>query len=313
VSGPPAVGTLFGASSEAGGADAGLEGAVPADATSPATDATGSVCDLQTGTWASRLTIDVSWAPQGLMGVILAPGNGRIRQWTKSTRTLRSGGVLDTTVVCGVELPDFSGTQIAGAETYGVTFPDALFDDGHLPTFAVSATIRGAGAGATYRSDAAAALLGLTMADPTTDAWPTPVNTVVDSDRDGHPGVTIAMAAGGTYSDAPVDGFKTARADHLYVVIRQVTIISAVAMDCDHFSGTVTIPVLSSEGGAGKYAIDSHVVGCGLVNDGGACDPTQTAFVDATQPVFSPSGSTQFTSVRLADGAGCSAVRQALP
>ncbi len=73
----------------------------------------------------------------------------------------------------------------------------------------------------------------------------------------------------------------------------------------------MTIPKIPS-GTNGKYAIDSHVIGCGLVGGGGDCSSTQTSFVDGTQPVFSPTAGTAFTSVRM-PGATCAAVRQALP
>jgi hypothetical protein len=81
-------------------------------------------------------------------------------------------------------------------------------------------------------------------------------------------------------------------------------------------TGSVSIPQLS-----GKDAIDSHVLGCELA-DGGDCTTTaqagsssQAAFVDNTQPVFTPSGTSSFESVRLrADGGtGCAEVRSLLP
>jgi hypothetical protein len=69
----------------------------------------------------------------------------------------------------------------------------------------------------------------------------------------------------------------------------------------------VTIPRLGT-----KYAIDSHVIGCNLVG-GGQCSTGQAAFVDATEPVFSPTNSTSFTSIRMADGATCADVRGMFP
>jgi hypothetical protein len=106
------------------------------------------------------------------------------------------------------------------------------------------------------------------------------------------------------------------RADELYVGIRQVTAVTATVVDWDHMTGTVSIPEIDS-----KYAIDSHVIGCELV-DGGECTTTapsgslsQSAFVDNPQPVFTPSGSSNFESLRIpADaGASCETVRTLLP
>jgi hypothetical protein len=273
-------------------------------------DAVSIACDFN-GTWASRLTIDVSWVPQGLMGAILAPGSGRIEQWILSTRVTNGQTVTDTVQVCGIALPDFSGTQIAGGEKYGIEFPQSTFDKGVLPTFAVSGSIAGFGPGANYTTTPSAVLLGLTLSNPTSDPWPSTVTTSVDSDQDGKPGITAHVVQASGYSDVIVDTVGD-RGDELYVVLRQVTTVTANAVDCDSFAGTVTIPQIADSSEATKYAIDSHVIGCRLDGDGGDCYDVQAAFVDATQPVFSPSGNTSFTSVRVANGATCAMVRQTL-
>jgi hypothetical protein len=268
-------------------------------------------CDFN-GTWGSRVVIDVSWVPQGLMGVILAPGSGRIKQWTLANRVTAGQTTTDTTIACGIVLPDFSGTQIAGGEKYGIEFPVSTFDRGGLPTFTVTGTIVGSGPGASYATSPSATLLGLTLAGATTAPWPTTITTQVDSDQDGKPGVTAVVAQGGGYSPVLVDPIGS-RADRLYVAIRQVAEVRASALDCDAFAGTVTIPKIVDSTATAKYAIDSHVIGCRLIADGGDCAATQTAFVDTTQPVFSPSGSTTFASVRLDVNATCATVRQRLP
>src|SRR5579872_2619015 len=267
----------------------------------------GGQCDFS-GTWASRLTIDVNWAPQGVVGVILAPGSGTIRQWILTKNTVTGTTMTEVTTVCGIALPDFQGTQVAGAETYGVRFPDGLFDNGSIPTFIATGTLSGLTNGATYTTQPAAALLGVTLANPTTDPWPSTLTQDVDA---GDPGVIVDVATGMGYSDVPVDLFKTARADQLTVAIRQVTEITATYSDCDHSSGTVTIPRIPATS-SGKYAIDSHILGCDIAAGGGPCNATQVNFVDATQPVFTPSGPTDFTSMRVNDHATCSTVRQAL-
>jgi hypothetical protein len=274
-------------------------------------------CDFA-GTWGSRLTIDVSWAPQGLTSIILAPGTGQIKQWIKGVRVVSGKSLTDTTIVCGVALPDFQETAIAGSETYGVRFPNSLFDNGYLPSFTVNGTVSGFTAGSTYATTETAALLGLTLTNPTTAPWPSTVTTSVDSDKDGKPGVTIDVAQGSPYSDIPTEFppfFQMpARAKELYVAIRQVTQVSGTVDDCDHASGTITIPQIqtSGSGGTSKYAIDSHVLGC-MLESGADCSASQASFVDNTQPVFTPSGTTDFHSLRLAAGATCADVRSMLP
>jgi hypothetical protein len=279
-------------------------------------NAEAGTCDFN-GTWGSLMTIDVAWAPQGLnvQAFILAPGSGQIKQWIKGVRVQHGDTLTDTTVVCGIALPDFKETASVGGETYGVVFPNSLFDNAYLPTFNVAATLSGLGTGATYRSTASAALLGLTMANPTTDPWPATVTTVTDPDKDGIPGVSIAVAQGGLYADVPVGipGFfqPVIRANKLSVAIRQVTLVQGTVQDCDHISGTVTIPQIG-----GQYAINSHVVACEIDGNGGPCttsgSSSQAAFVDNTQPVFTPSGTTTFQSARLPSNATCAAVRATL-
>jgi hypothetical protein len=284
----------------------------------PSSDAAPGTCDFN-GTWGSLLTIDVNWMPAGLnlQAFILAPGVGTIRQWIKGTRVQQGNQLEDTTVVCGIDLPDFQGTQVAGSQTYGVVFPDSLFDGMGLPSFQVQETVTSPGPGATFTASASAALLGLTMANPTTDPWPATITTATDPDHDGTPGVTVNAAVGvvgagdaGLYSDIPVGvpaPFQpVAVANQLQVVVRQVTAVTGTVADCDHVAGTVSIPEV-----AGVYAINSHVIGCELV-DGGACSDAQASFVDNTQPVFTPSGKTTFASARMPAGATCATVRQML-
>jgi len=297
--------------------DAGFLVSVAADA---------GTCDFN-GTWASLLTINVSWAPMGfnVQAFILAPGSGQIKQWIKGVRVQKGSTLVDTTVVCGIDLPDFTGTSAVGGAAYGVVFPDSLFDDKYLPTFEVDGTLSGTGTGATYTTTAAAALLGVTTTSPTTDPWPATLeaNMVTDPDHDGHPGVTIDVAQGidpaksTYYSDIPV-GIPALfqpviSADKLYVAIRQVTSVTGMVTDCDHISGAVTIAQIG-----GQPAINSHVLGCQLDADagGGQCttsgSSSQASFVDNTQPVFTPSGTTTFQSARLPPDATCSTVRATL-
>jgi hypothetical protein len=290
------------------------DASAPADAaeenegTSDAADGA-SQCDFS-GTWATKLTIGVNWVPQGITSVILAAGTGTIEQWVKSTRVQTGTTTTDTAFVCGISLPDFSGTNLVGGEKYGVRFPDSLFDNNYIPSFTINGTLSDSTPNATFTTTASATLLGLTLPSPTTTPWPTPVTTEVDSDHDGNPGVTIQTATGTGYSQVPVDLSKT-RADELYVVIRQVTMLSGGASDCDHLSGSVSIPRIPATS-TGKYAIDSHIIGCALAA-GGNCSASQTSFADGTQPVFSPTGTTAFTSVRVATSTTCASVRQALP
>jgi hypothetical protein len=317
--------------------DAGLsfgdDAAAPADSSEPPGDASGldrasdappsgdAGCDFN-GTWATRITIDVTWQPQGLTSVILQSGSGTITQWVKGLRVQNPAAplaLMDESVVCGIALPDFQATTLGLNEVYGVRFPDSLFDDGYVPPFTVSGVLNAAMTG--YTTTSTAVLLGLTMASPTTDPWPSIVMTEDDMDNDGNPGVTVNVAQGPianptgtatTYSyiptDVPPPFVPTPEASNLYVAIRQVTVTTGTVVDCNTISGTVSIPVIAS-----KPAIDSHILGCALV-DGGQCttgDSSQASFVDNSQPVFTSSGSTSFQSIRVSSQATCADVRSA--
>jgi hypothetical protein len=295
----------------------------------------GGGCNFN-GWWANRITIDVTWQPQGLNSVIIQPGSGTITQWVLGKRVQTSAAptaLSDDSVVCGISLPDFQATVFGLAEVYGVRFPTTLFDDGYIPHFTVNGALTPQPTGGlAYSTTPTAVLMGLTMPNPTTDPWPATVPTqyLADMDQDGNPGVTIAVAQGpiemptsivSSYSYIPTGLtppplLPAIRASSLYLAIRQVTIASGAVRDCNTITGAVSIQTIQS-----KPAIDSHILGCTLV-DGGSCTTgasSEASFLDNTQPVFTPSttGKTTFQSVRLANvaagGATCADVRAALP
>jgi hypothetical protein len=266
-------------------------------------------CDFA-GTWASEIAINVSWAAGGSFDIVISPGSGTIKQWLLGTRTVSGTTVTDTTSLCGIQLPAFNSTN---NETYGITFPNSLFDGSDISTFSIPGTVSGSTPTAAYTTTPVAVLLGLTLANPTTATWPATISTEVDEDLDTKPGVTANVAQGASFSNVPLDFTVllnpngVARSNRLYVAIRQITSVSAHFTDCDHTSGTVTVPQINS-----KYAIDSHVIGCGLAGSATDCSANQTSFVDQNQPVFVPK-TTTFTSTRVAAGTTCATVRGTFP
>jgi hypothetical protein len=308
-----------------GGVAAPSEAAPGSDASVPdATVGADAGCDFN-GTWATKITIDVSWQPQGLTSAILQPGSGTIVQWVKGVRVQNPAtptALIDQAVVCGISLPDFQATLLGLNQVYGVRFPDTLFDDQYVPPFAVNGALNDTLT--TYSSTATPVLLGLTMANPTTDPWPATIATATDMDNDGNPGVTVAAAEGplsspkggvSSYSFIPtgIPSLVTPNppAATLYLAIRQVTILSGAVQDCNTITGQVTIPVIAQ-----KPAIDSHVLGCAQI-DGGQCttgsSSSQASWVDNSQPVFTPSanGNTTFKMIRMPASATCADVRAA--
>jgi hypothetical protein len=263
--------------------------------------------------------MDVTWAAGGIADIVIAPGSGTIKQWLLSTRTQSGTTVTDSAVVCGIQLPDFQGTALVN-ETWGVRFPNDLFDSGNLAGFTINGTVSGSTPTATYTTTPTAVLLGLTLSNAATAVWPGAITTEVDEDKDGKPGITANVAApGGGFSYVPLDitviaaSSSVPRADQLYLAIRQVTAVNAQFTDCDHASGSVTVPQITDPSNPNpltnkKYAIDSHVIGCRVNGSGTDCSANQTSFVDQNQPVFVPSATT-FSSARLASGANCATVR----
>jgi hypothetical protein len=293
------------AGDDAGSADAGRAG----DALSLPDGA----CDFN-GTWGSEITIDVSWQPQGINEIALAAGTGQIKQWIKAVRTQTGTAISDETDVCGIVLPDFAGSVLN--ETYGVRFPNSLFDDGYLQPFTANSALSGLTPGAMFSTTTTAVLLGISLPRPTVDPWPGVVTASVDMDQDGKPGVTANVAEGLGYSDIPAEFpplfQQLARASSVYLAIRQITVVTATVSDCDDMTGTVSIPPIAAADGGTKPGIDSHVLGCALADGGGDCTPTEAAFLDNTQPVFTPTGITAFKSIRMKLTASCADVRAAL-
>ncbi|HTB77205.1 MAG TPA: hypothetical protein VK762_28370 [Polyangiaceae bacterium] len=294
------------------GADGGPDGSAPDGGPAPSD---GGACNFA-GTWGAEITMDVTWAAGGFFDIVIAPGSGTIKQWLLSTRTQSGTTVTDTAFVCGIDLPDFQGSALVN-ETYGIRFPDSLFDDGGLTSFAIGGTVSGSTPTATYTTTPTAVLLGLTLPNAATAVWPASITTEVDEDNDKKPGITAnVVPPGGGYAYVPLDftvvtsPTTVARADLLYLAIRQVTSVNAQFTDCDHASGSVTVPQITdpSNPTSKKYAIDSHVIGCSVNGSGTDCAAGQTTFVDENQPVFVPSATT-FTSARLAAGATCATVR----
>jgi hypothetical protein len=300
------------------------DGRAPDSSTSVAMASIDGGCDYN-GTWATRITIDVNWTPQGIENLILTSGSGTITQWVKGVRVQgppTPTGALslsDDSVVCGIALPDFQSTL---NEVFGVRFPDKLFDEGYIPPFTINGALTPQPMGGlAYSTTPTAVLLGVTMANPTTDPWPTTVMAVNenDQDQDNHPGVTVAVATGplampttfaSSYSyiptGVPLPLQPADLASSLYLAIRQVTVATGAPVDCNTITGTVSIPTASDS----KPAINSHILGCGLV-DGGACTASEGAFVDNSEPIFTPTGTTTFETIRVANDAGCGDVRNA--
>jgi hypothetical protein len=261
-------------------------------------------CDLS-GTWGTYITSPVTW--KGTYA--LAAGNGNLREWLLSTRTQNGNKTVDKAVPCAIQLPDFQGSKVlAGGEKYGLRFPTASFDKGKVPATTLNGTLSGTTVGSTFSTPNTALLLGLSMNNAATATWPAAGSiTPRDDDADSNPAFTANAAAAAGYSNFPLNLFKSARADRLYIATRTVAALSGKLTNCTQIDGSVKFAVIG-----GTPAINSHIVGCRKVG-GGSCNGTESKFVDGNSPAMTPGTGAVMKSVKLAANATCADVRKALP
>lgn len=266
-------------------------------------DPTGSAgtCDFDM-TAAIRLSVDVTWAG----GIAVLEGAGAIDIWLLGELDAEGGDVALSGRVCRIALPDFATGLLAGNETYGTTFPDAVWSSPTMPTIDATATISTPDPGASLHLERGAVVLGATMADPLNDPWPADWHQLAatDHDGDGSPGVTAAAKTGVGYAYPRIDILNSeARASEIFLVSRTTMEFDGTVDTCDSALGEATI------------TMENHSVGCATVagaDTQGQCSDGQTTTLDNNMPQFVVMGG-DFELVRLADGAACDAVFAALP
>jgi hypothetical protein len=236
-----------------------------------------------------------------------------VNLWALIQGTQSGNSIPATVLPCGLALPDFNGPTIAGSPTFGVSFPNTLFDGTFLTATPSTLTLSSSAPGAALTSSAAASLIGITFANPATAAWPslaTAQADEVDTDMDGQVGVTAPSKAGqrnesdsGVYSTIPV-GLLGPETDQLYMALRSVIALNGTLTSCTQASGPATVSHL-----------DDHTLGCHLTT-GGNCstagNASQAAFVDTNSPTFTVSSAT-FQAQLLTTTMTCPNVRAALP
>jgi hypothetical protein len=280
----------------------------------------GDDCDLN-GTWATYVEVDVTWCAT----LALAAGKDKLRQWLITTRAQTSNAAVDTGHWCGVYVPDFTSSFLGGGETFGVRFPNALFDSGGLPDSNVLYSFSSLRKGGSFTSPPSAILVGLTMSSAETTTWPSASTSITprDDDHDGRPGITAVPAQGivpgvspaRQYSEFPTDipllNANVPRADELYMVIRTAQSLSGVLETCDRMTGNVSVSVLN-----GKAAIDSHILSCRIAQTGSGsgqpeklCDSNQSGFVDGQSPTWVLGAGSKLISVRVDPSTTCADVR----
>ncbi|HEX4445081.1 MAG TPA: hypothetical protein VH044_00030 [Polyangiaceae bacterium] len=258
-----------------------------------------TACNLS-GTWAVKISVALAW-PSSLA---LATGSGTLQVWAMLKGTQSGNSIPATVGICGITLPDFPSSSIAGNELYGLMFPNTLFDHApaFLPTVSTTITLGGTTPGSTWSVPTIAFLLGLTLTNPVTDAWPSTPETVsqVDMDQDTKFGITVPYKSGGSYSFVPVNISKSVRADKAYLAARLAASFSAtLSTGCTGVTGTATVT-----------SFDTHIGGCEH-STGGDCTTTESDFTDSNRPAYT-AGAATLALVKVAAAATCADVRGAL-
>lgn len=211
--------------------------------------------------------------------------------------------MLATLTECGRFVPDVRSPQ--ADETFHLDYPGALFDrvPPILPSTTETVVLTKSGPGANFSLPATAFLMGTTLSNPVSAAWPSASGlTQRDMDGDGKPGVTADFRSGGGY-DEPLTASSrsTARADKPYVASRLVFSLNGTLTSCTASSGSATVSHL-----------DTRILGCKIAGSTRDCSGSERDFLDQNNPEYQP-GVASYRLAKLADGASCASVRQALP
>ena len=256
-------------------------------------------CDPRTAyTEASHLIVNVSW-PAGTASM---RGDGQLHVWGKVVYTASGNTVSGELQACGISLPPTTLTALGGGGTIQIEVPNDAWEAPSMPRFPIDVTQTSWDVGSTVNLSYTA-LIGFTMADPSTAPWPTSytgITMINDAEGDMHAGLTAIPRSGGTYTLPPTSILQTARADQLYIVIRQVTSAMLTRTACDQASGTATFAFLNN-----------HVVGCHIMG-ASDCMPNDVNFIDNNRTIYDITSATAETKV-VADTATCADVRAALP
>src|SRR5262245_7129782 len=211
---------------------------------------TGASCDPRaTSTEAAHLIATVTWQA----GLASMGGTGQVHIWGKLVFTASGNTLTGTLQACGIVLPSTTLSALGGGGMIQIEVPNAAWDAPSMQGFQVDGTQSGWNVGSTVNFNYAA-LIGFTIADPATAAWPssyTGITMTNDAEGDMKVGLTAIPRSGGDYKLPPTSILQSARVDEVYIVTRQVTAAALTRTACDHSCGSATFA-----------HFDNHVVGC---------------------------------------------------
>ncbi|MDH5674671.1 MAG: hypothetical protein OEZ06_21265 [Myxococcales bacterium] len=275
--------------------------------------ATTEVCEgsckaLAQGIYAIKTEIDVWWVDD-VEPPLVDPGRDKITVYLhgelQDVCEDGSNG-LGVMKACGTVLPLFKSD--ANCDAFQIAFYDEMWDKPTMPTFKTSGWSTGFEPGDTLTLEIATGLLGFSMNNADTAAWPTSAQTgdvtcpegtgeacFPDHDGDGKPGITAYMAnigqnltadgCGGfnlpfVYRGAPLDALNALddgglKAEKMHVGIRsRLGGAGQIGSDC-----------MSGVGDSQAEYLDSRVWSCEL-SDGNPCADAHAQFVDDNAPTY---------------------------
>jgi len=247
--------------------------------------------------------LNVTWPA----GTATSAGTGKVDLWGKVAFTANGNSLTGSLQACGTVLPPATLSALVGGGMLLIEIPPAAWDSPSADQFAVSASLTGWNIGDTL-SYTYTALVGFTMADGATAAWPmayTDITMPKDFDGDSIPGLTAVPRAGGGYVLPPTSiagalGLGT-RADKVYIVNRNVATVTHKWTSCDgEGAGTEEF----------KY-FNNHVIGCHVMG-GSDCTAQEIKFVDDNRTIFAVTSASTKTKI-VPDTATCADIRSALP
>jgi hypothetical protein len=255
-----------------------------------------ATCTDLSGVYALKMTVPVTWPTSGF----ISGGSGSMTFVARVLLTQSGNTLSGTASECNRTVPDFRNSVTS--DTYGVTFPSALFDRA-LPTANAAVTLGSPTVGASFAMARTALQLGVRLADPINGAWPSLSQiSPFDEEGDGDRGVTVDYKSGSGYAFPPTAGsLIAARASRAGLSERLVFSLSGSLTSCTQSTGT-----------ASTGDIDTHTVSCRLTSNA-ACSSSQYGHLDSNAPKYTV-GAATYNLVRVASAGAsvsCASVRAA--
>jgi len=293
----------------------------------------GTSCDLS-GYWAMRQDLYIAWDSN----LMIENDELSTTAWELHRYQYDGSRIEVQKKPCGQDdYPDYHSTI---SETYSSYVPLSTFDQLPLKD-GVDIALADAQPGSDFISPSEASLMGIDLADPLTDPWPSsgdePGIMWTDDDGDGMPGVSWWPRWTTEPTDNPGDGSATydyypAEIELPLGVIARAGCVSRARRDISHLEGEVET-CSRITGSVINESSEFRVYGCTVVPEGEwdtaevtctatdwasgtQCNPEQVESLDSEDMNNNQTSSATFALVKiglLTDFVDCQMVRSALP